>query len=236
MTDPAAPTMIHAIAVPPLPTLPIEGEHARFPVGRIFCVGRNYADHAREMGADPVRELPFFFTKAPSALLTDGADLDYPPMTANLHHEVEMVVAIATGGSHIAPVDVASHIFGHAVGIDFTRRDRQDEAKAARRPWDMSKSFDGAAPVGALVRGALPLPDERGIALSVDGTVRQSARLGDMIWNEAELIAELSRWQPLAAGDLIFTGTPAGVAAVAAGARLLAEVDGLPPLAFAICG
>lgn len=218
------------ILLPPAPSLPIVGSHERFPVGRIFCVGRNYADHAREMGADPDREPPFFFTKGPHAIPAEAGILRYPPMTDDLHHEVELVIAIGQGGADLAPEAAAAHIFGHGVGIDFTRRDRQDEAKAARRPWDLSKSFDGAGPVGAITPGAAPLAGDCAITLDVDGMRRQAGMLGAMIWGEADLIANLSRWQPLAPGDLIFTGTPAGVGAVGPGARLSARIDGLAPL------
>jgi len=218
----------------PWPTLPIAGNELRFPVGRIFCVGRNYAAHAREMGADPTREPPFFFTKAPAALVADGAGVPYPPLTNNLHHEVELVIAICEGGANIASNHASRHVFGHAVGIDFTRRDRQDEAKGLRRPWDLTKSFDGAAPVGAIRRGQGPLPAETTIMLAVNGTERQRGILGEMIWNEGELIAELSRWQPLAPGDLIFTGTPAGVGAGIPGDAFRATIAGIPPLEFAI--
>ena len=222
-----------SVTPPVVPGLAVEGSDARFPVGRIFCVGRNYADHALEMGADPVREPPFFFMKQSSALLTDGAALPYPPRTASLHHEVELVVAIGTGGSGIAPADALDHIFGYAVGIDMTRRDLQDEAKAKRRPWDVSKSFDGAAPVGAIVPGRA-MADDIGISLSVDGTVRQTGKLGAMIWSVPEIIAELSTYQALLPGDLIFTGTPAGVGAVEAGQVMHAEIETLPSLSVRV--
>jgi len=205
------------IAPPVMPSLAVSGDTRRFPVGRVFCVGRNYADHAREMGSDPDREPPFFFTK-PASSVVAGPAVAYPPMTADLHHEVELVVALGPDAS----------IVGHAVGIDFTRRDLQAVAKAAARPWDMSKGFDGAAPVGALTPGAA-IPDAA-IALSVDGVLRQSGRLSDMIWSVPEIIAELSRYLVLLPGDLIFTGTPAGVGAVGVGAHLNASIDGLAPL------
>lgn len=238
MPHKSAMTEMPVPSLPPAPSLAVVGSTARFPVGRIFCVGRNYADHAREMGADPVREAPFFFTKGPHAILdaggAQGANLPYPTQTANLHHEIELVVAIGVGGADIAPEAVADHVFGHAVGIDFTRRDRQDEAKAARRPWDMSKSFDGAGPVGAITPGGAALDGDSAITLDVDGVRVQSGHLGAMIWGEAELVAELSRWQALQPGDLIFTGTPAGVGAVSVGARLVGQVDGLEPVVVTI--
>jgi fumarylpyruvate hydrolase len=214
----------------PVITVEVLGEDARFPVGRIFCVGRNYADHAIEMGADPVREPPFFFTKQPTAILADGAPLPYPPLTEQLHYEVELVVAIGHDGGDIAPAQALSHVFGYAVGIDMTRRDRQDEAKALRRPWDLSKSFDGAAPLGALTHTSQAVPGGARITLAVDDRVRQSDRISSMIWTVPEIIAELSRYQPLRAGDLIYTGTPAGVGPVDRGSKMVASVDGLAHL------
>lgn len=211
------------------PTLPIVGG-GRFPVGRIFCVGRNYAEHAKEMG-DAVPEPPFFFIKPASCLPATPGRLPYPPLTGDLHHEVELVVALGLGGADIAADDAARHIFGYAVGLDMTRRDLQGIAKDKRRPWDMGKSFDGAAPVGPI----LPAADAQGlddaaIALTVDGAMRQEGRLSDMIWPVAEIVAALSRYLRLMPGDLIFTGTPAGVGPVVRGERLEARIDGLPPL------
>lgn len=206
-----------------------------FPVRRIFCVGRNYADHAREMGSDPTREAPFFFTKWAEDLLPDGATLPYPQATQNLHHEVELVVALGSGGRDVAEADAMSCVWGYAVGLDMTRRDLQNEAKAHGRPWDAGKNFGGAAPLG-LLHPVSALPDLAGrrIALSVNGSVRQQSELGAMIWSVPELIARLSGLYPLGAGDLIYTGTPAGVGAAVAGDRLLAEIDGLTPLAIEI--
>lgn len=223
-------------AVAPSETIgwPIVEEGARFPVGRIFCVGRNYREHAQEMGGDPDREPPFFFMKQSTALLASEAVMAYPPRTASLHHEVELVVAIGRGGSSIAVETAAEHIFGYAAGLDMTRRDLQDEAKERRRPWDVGKSFDGAAPLGAIMRGPEHPPANAAILLSVNGEVRQSGRLGDMIWLVPEIIAELSRYQALMPGDLIFTGTPAGVGAVVSGDRLAVHIDGLPPLNIVI--
>lgn len=213
---------------------PVAGEGALFPAARLFCVGRNYREHAQEMGGDPDREPPFFFMKQPTALLADGATMAYPPRTASLHHEVELVVAIGRGGAAIAVDRAEEHIFGYAVGLDMTRRDLQDEAKERRRPWDVGKSFDGAAPLGAIVPRRAPLPADAVIRLDVNGAIRQSGRIGDMIWSVAEIIAELSLYQQLLPGDLIFTGTPAGVGAVTHGDRLTAHVDGLPPLTVTI--
>lgn len=220
------------ITLPAPPALAI-ASGGSFPVGRIFCVGRNYAEHAKEMG-DATPEPPFFFIKPASTLLTE-ATLAYPPRTADLHHEVELVVAIGTGGADIPANQAASHIHGYAVGLDMTRRDLQGAAKDKRRPWDMGKSFDGAAPVAPMVlatdAGAI---DDATISLTVNGEVRQQGRIADMIWPVAAIIAELSTYMALQPGDLIFTGTPAGVGPVVRGDRLAARIDRLPPLDIAI--
>ena len=199
-----------------------------FPVRRIFCVGRNYAAHVREMGGNPEREAPFFFTKPADAVVTDGADMPYPPMTANLHHEMELVLAIGTGGADIAAGDALRHVWGYAAGLDMTRRDLQGEAKKAGRPWDMGKGFDQSAPIGAIVPAARLADPTRGrIELRVNGAVRQSSDLSQMIWSVAETVAFLSRFVRIAPGDLIFTGTPEGVAAVARGDVLEGMVEGV---------
>ncbi len=217
MTPPAAPAPV---------TVPIHGSTARFPVRRIFCVGRNYAEHSREMGGDPTREAPFFFTKPTDAVVPSGAAIPYPPMTADLHHEAELVVAIGTGGADIALADAPAHIWGFAAGNDLTRRDLQAQAKAARRPWDMAKGFDNSAVIGALHAG--PLADGA-ITCTVGDRLTQSARLSDMIWSVPEIIAELSRYVRLEAGDLIFTGTPAGVGPIGRGETCTVTIDGLSP-------
>jgi fumarylpyruvate hydrolase len=196
-----------------------------FPVRRIFCVGRNYADHVREMGND-LREPPFFFTKPADAVLTDGADMPYPPRTANLHHEVELVVAIGRGGFDIAPADALGHVWGYAVGVDMTRRDLQEIAKSARQPWDMSKGFDHSAPIGNIVPATiLPEPTHGRIELRVNGALRQSGDLSEMIWGVAETIAFLSGLVRVAPGDLIFTGTPAGVGPAVRGDVLEGSIE-----------
>ena len=221
-------------ALPPVPapvTLPIHGSDLRFPVRRIFCVGRNYAEHSREMGGDPTREAPFFFTKPADALVTSGSTIPYPPRTADLHHEAELVVAIATGGRDIPEDQAPAHIWGHAAGNDLTRRDLQAEAKAARRPWDMSKGFDNSAVIGALVEG--PLADAP-ITCTVNGRLTQSARLSDMIWSVPEIIAHLSTYVDLRPGDLIFTGTPAGVGPIARGETCTVAIGDLPPATITI--
>lgn len=215
--------------LPPAPpaSLAVQGREARFPVRRIFCVGRNYTEHAREMGGDPTAEPPFFFTKPADALVPSGATIPFPPATQDLHFEAELVVAIGRGGADISAADAPDHIWGHAAGNDLTRRDLQAEAKAARRPWDMAKAFDASAVVGPLVEGPVS-PDAR-LSCSVNGILRQEARLSDMIWPVEQIIAHLSRLVTLAPGDLIFTGTPAGVGAFQRGDRCTVEIDGLPP-------
>ena len=207
----------------PTPSLAIVDDARRFPVRRILCVGQNYAAHAREMGADPSKPAPFFFAKPADALVVDGADPTYPPATANLHHEVELVVAIGEGGM----------IAGWAVGVDLTRRDLQSEAKAKGRPWEAGKAFDQSAPCGALTLCALPDPDAI-IQLTVNGEVRQSGRLSDMIWDPAGILAQANRLWRLQPGDLIFTGTPEGVGPLVSGDRVEASIDGLAPLTFTV--
>jgi fumarylpyruvate hydrolase len=211
----------------------VVGTDARVPVRRIWCVGRNYAAHAREMGADD-REPPFFFSKPADALVTSG-EVPYPPATRDLHHEVELVVALAGGGRDLAPEAALALVYGYAVGLDLTRRDLQHEAKKAGRPWDMAKGFDHSAPVGPLTRAADCGHLRAGrIALRVNGQLRQEADLADMTWNVGETLAHLSRLVGLQPGDLVFTGTPEGVGAVAVGDVLEAEVDRLTPLSVRI--
>lgn len=218
--------MDYVIAPPACPSVAVEGTAARFPVRRIFCVGRNYADHAREMGNDPDREPPFFFNKPADALVASGATVAYPTMTADFHYEAELVVALASGGADISPEAAPGLIFGHATGNDLTRRDLQAEAKQLRRPWDMAKGFDASAVLGVIRPG--PLADGA-IRCTVNGTQRQAARLSDMIWPVPDIIAHLSRLVVLAPGDLIMTGTPAGVGALVKGDRCVVEIDGLAP-------
>lgn len=220
------------------PTVPVVGSNALFPVHRIYCVGRNYADHAREMGAD-TREAPFFFMKPADAVLpvAPGAIgvMPYPPMTNNLHHEIELVLAIGRAGSEIAVADAMAHVWGYAVGLDMTRRDLQGEAKKQGRPWDTAKGFDQAAPIGAITAASATLiqPDAT-IELKVNGAARQHGRIDQMIWSVAETIAHLSRFFTLQPGDLIFTGTPAGVGAVVRGDLLEATIQGLETLQLRI--
>jgi fumarylpyruvate hydrolase len=211
-----------------LPTIAISGSQQQFPVRRIYCVGRNYADHVREMGNDPQRDLPFFFSKPADAVVGSGRRLPFPPRTAQLHHEVELVVALHGRGANITEADAGSMVFGHAVGIDLTRRDLQAEAKKAGRPWDMAKGFDHSAPIGPLSLGVPPAAGP--ISLTVDGAMRQQGDLRDMIWSVAEIIAALSSYVELAPGDLIFTGTPAGVGPIERGQAVRGMIAGTEPI------
>lgn len=207
----------------------------RFPVRRIFCVGRNYADHVREMGADPKSEPPIFFTKPADAVVESGAAIAYARNTANLHHEVELVVALGAGGGDIPESGALAHVWGYGVGVDLTRRDRQNEAKKGGQPWDVAKAFDDSAPVGALTPASAAGHLQKGrIWLSVNGVVKQDADIADMIWSVPEIIAALSRSWVLQPGDLIFTGTPSGVGPVAAGDVIACGVAGLPELNFSV--
>lgn len=214
----------HVIAPPAQAAVPVAGGGS-FPVRRIYCVGRNYAEHAREMGHDPDREAPFFFMKPADALVIGGADMPYPSMTKDLHHEMELVVALQSGGADIGEADAMRHVWGYAAGLDMTRRDLQGEAKKAGRPWDMGKGFDHSAPIGELVPAAAATPGR--IELKVNGAVRQSSDVSKLIWSVPETIAYLSKLVRLEAGDLIFTGTPEGVAAVQKGDVLEGLVEGV---------
>ena len=217
---------------PPAPrvSVPVTGGSALFPVRRIYCVGRNYADHAAEMGAD-TREPPFFFSKPADALVPGGGDIAYPPATSNLQHEVELVVALRDGGADILPERALEYVYGYAVGLDLTRRDLQQLAKDKGHPWDMGKGFDQSAPIGAIhPLAALDHPTRGSIWLKVNGQLRQHGDLEQMTWKVAEVIARLSGYVALAAGDLIFTGTPAGVSTVVRGDVLEAGVAGVGEL------
>lgn len=206
----------------------VAGQTARFPLRRIFCVGRNYAEHAREMGHDPNAEPPFFFTKPADAVVDSGAAIAYPPATADLQHEAELVVALGAGGANVAEERALTLVWGYAAGNDLTRRDMQAAAKAARRPWDMSKGFDNSAVVGPLRAASAGVPSGR-IRCRVDGMVRQEADLAEMIWSVPAIITYLSGLVTLAPGDLIFTGTPAGVGPIARGQTCTVDIDGLEP-------
>ena len=224
-------TTSFVIAAPAIPSLPVVGDSKRFPVNRIYCVGRNYADHAREMGHDPDREPPFFFMKPATAILTDGQAMAYPALSKDVHHELEMVVAIGKGGTNISADHALDHVWGYGLGLDMTRRDLQGEAKKMGRPWDTGKAFDQSAPCSALVPVSQCGHLSKGrIYLTVNGQVKQDGDLAMMIWNVPETIAYLSTLFTLMPGDLIFSGTPAGVAAVQRGDVLEGHVDGLPVL------
>jgi len=223
--------MSHAIQFRPTPTLPVAESNQTFPVGRIYCVGRNYAEHAREMGHDPEREPPFFFMKPADAIVPNGATLPFPRATKDLHHEIEMVVAIGRDGADIPVEKALDHVFGYGVGLDMTRRDLQGEAKKIGRPWDMGKAFDSSAPCTALKTAAMVGHPARGaIWLKVNGAVKQKGDLSEMIWNVPETISYLSKLITLRAGDLIMSGTPAGVGPVKAGDKLEGHVDGVGDL------
>jgi fumarylpyruvate hydrolase len=224
----------YAIPAPPVTTVPVLGGEP-FPVRRIYCVGRNYAEHAREMGHDPDREPPFFFMKPADAIVPTGSTIPYPPKTKDYQHEIEMVVALAKGGADVPVEKALDLIYGYAVGLDMTRRDIQGEAKKMGRPWDMGKGFDHSAPcapispvkkVGHIGKGA--------IWLKVNGEIRQKGDISQLIWSVAETINYLSGLVTLGAGDLIYSGTPAGVNAVRKGDRLEGHVDGLSDLAITI--
>ncbi|OYX11886.1 MAG: 5-carboxymethyl-2-hydroxymuconate isomerase [Rhizobiales bacterium 32-66-8] len=226
---------VYVIPAPAIPALPVQGSAGLFPVHRIYCVGRNFADHAIEMGHDPSREPPFFFQKNPDNLVADGATIPYPARTSDVHHEIELVVALKSGGENI-PLDQAlDHVYGYGVGIDLTRRDLQGEAKKLGRPWEVGKAFEQSAPCTALVPAdTIGHPSAGRIWLSVNGTVKQDGDLNQMIWKVPEMIAELSTLFRLAPGDLIFAGTPAGVGAVKAGDLLEGGVDGVATLSLRI--
>jgi len=221
----------YAIPLWDLPTLPVADSDTAFPVRRIYCVGRNYAAHAREMGHDPDREPPFFFAKPADSIVPNGGDITYPVATQNLHPEIELVVALGQGGWNIPVGKANNFIYGYSVGLDLTRRDMQGVAKDMGRPWDLSKGFDNAAPMSAIRPVSETGILESGvISLTVNGKLRQKGNLADMIWNVPETINCLSGLIELKSGDLIFTGTPAGVAGIERGDVLVGHVDGLDDL------
>jgi fumarylpyruvate hydrolase len=221
-----------SFVIPPAPqvSLPVAGSTDRFPVRRIYCVGRNYAEHAKEMGHDPNKEPPFFFLKNPDNVLTSG-ELPYPARTNDLHHEIELVVALKSGGVDIPAAKALEHVYGYAVGLDMTRRDLQNEAKKMGRPWEVGKAFEQSAPMSAIVPAVHTGHPSRGaIWLKVNGAVKQKGDLSELIWNVPDTIAYLSTLFRLAAGDLIMTGTPAGVAAVVKGDVMEGHVEGVGDL------
>jgi len=220
----------HAVNVVNIPetSVAVANSEDRFPIRRIFCIGRNYAAHAREMGANPDREAPFYFTKSADTVVASGSTVAYPPRCNELHHEIELVAAIGKAGSNISAESALDHVFGYAVGIDLTRRDLQAEAKSKGRPWDTAKNFDQSAPIGEIhpvsEKGH---PSSGRIWLAVNGEMRQEGDLVEMIWSVAESIAEISTYGALAPGDLVYTGTPAGVGPLVAGDRVSGGIDGI---------
>ena len=221
---------MYVIPAPAIPSVPVAGTDARFPVHRIYCVGRNYAEHAKEMGHAVDREAPTFFMK-PADAAWPQAEVPYPPGTANLHHEVELVVALASGGRDLDPARALDGVFGYAIGLDLTRRDLQAAAKAKGNPWDTAKGFDASAPIGAIVPASVVgHPTSGELALSVNGVERQRADIATMVFTVPEILAALSRLYTLAPGDLVFTGTPAGVGPLVPGDAFEASFPGLPAL------
>ena len=213
------------------PALPIKGTDKLFPVHRIYCVGRNYADHAIEMGHDPDKEPPFFFQKNPDNLLVGKPEFPYPPLSSDVHHEIELVAALHRGGSNIPRENAMQHVFGYAVGLDMTRRDLQGQAKKMGRPWDVGKGFEHSAPCSELVMASqCGHPDQGAITLEVNGEIRQQGNLNQMIWKTAEMIATLSTLFELQPGDLVMTGTPAGVGPVQIGDQLRGCIEGIGSL------
>lgn len=227
--------MTYLFELPAAPGVPVIGEADLFPVGRIFCVGRNYEAHAVEMGFNADREAPFYFTKSPAAIVATGSTIPYPPGTENFHHEMEFVVAIGGDAFRIAEDQAMSVVFGYACGLDMTRRDLQFAARDKGRPWDLGKDFENSAVIAPITRRAAfgDIRSQR-IALSVNAEIRQDQVLSDLIWSVPELISHLSRYYHLRAGDLIYTGTPSGIGPVAACDRLVGTIDGLTPVELAI--
>jgi len=222
--------MIEYVFVPPpIPSVEIAGGDQRFPVHRIYCVGRNYADHVREMGSD-VKEPPVFFTKPADAIVASGVAVPYPPRTENFHYEVELVIAVGGAGRNIPAAQALDHVFGYAVGNDLTRRDLQGTAKKKGLPWDTGKAFDRSAPIGAIRPASLGHVSQGAIWLKLNGETQQQSDIKEMIWSVPEIIAELSTLFELRAGDLIYTGTPAGVGPLKPGDRIECHIDGLPSL------
>jgi fumarylpyruvate hydrolase len=227
--------MSYVIAPPKQASVPVKGTHLRFPVRRIYCVGRNYNDHVLEMGGVPGREPPFFFQKPADALLLDE-NFPYPPASHNVHHEVELVVALQSGGKNLTVADAPQKIYGYAVGIDMTRRDLQGEAKKAGRPWEVAKAFDHSAPIGEIMpKSDIGELERASISLHVNDHQRQNSDISEMIWSVPEIISELSKLFKLHAGDLIFTGTPQGVGPIQLGDRLHAAIEHVGELNLLVC-
>ena len=222
----------YVFAAPAQASAAVEGMEERFPVRRILCVGRNYGAHVREMGGDEKEHPPIFFAKPADAVRSPGEPVPYPPGTTDLHHEIELVVALKSGGANIATADALACVYGYAAGVDLTRRDLQGLAKKGGQPWDAAKGFDASAPIG-LIRPGSAVP-KGSVTLAVEGATKQDAPLSDMIWSVEEIIAEASKLWTLAAGDLIFTGTPEGVGPVAKGQKVDGQVADLPPVSFTV--
>jgi fumarylpyruvate hydrolase len=224
-------TPAFVVDAPAQPSVPVHGQTARFPVHRIYCIGRNYAEHAKEMGATVSKDAPMFFMKPADAIVTDGADVPYPSVTNDLHHEVELVVALQSGGRDLSIDAARAAIYGYAVGLDLTRRDLQATAKAKGSPWDVAKGFDASAPIGAITPATMFGHPETGVLrLDVNDATRQTADIATMVLSVPEILAALSTLYELRAGDLIYTGTPAGVAALVRGDRFVATFGDLQPL------
>ncbi|PHQ71349.1 MAG: fumarylacetoacetate hydrolase [Sneathiella sp.] len=225
--------MDYVIEPQPRPSVAVKGTDHRFPVRRIFCVGRNYAEHTREMGGDPDREPPFFFSKPADAVVASGSDIPFPKATNDLHHEMELVIAIGKQADDISAAQAEDHVFGYAAGVDLTRRDLQQLAKDRRRPWDSGKAFDQSAPCGMITPAgdAGDIANAR-ISLTVNGEARQSARISDLIWSVSDVISFLSQEFILMPGDLIYTGTPAGVGPLISGDDISGHIDGLETVQF----
>lgn len=225
----------YVFPLPVCPSVPVQGSNQRYPVRRIFCIGRNYAAHVREMGFDPDRDPPCYFTKSPAALADSGASIPYPPATSDFHHEIELVAAIGRAGFSIGTDDALSHVFGYACGLDMTRRDLQLESRGHKGPWDIGKDFDNAAVIAPLAQPEdIGHPASGRIELRVNDEVRQQADLGQLIWSVAEIIANLSQYYRLMPGDLVYTGTPDGVGPVVAGDELVGRIDGVGGISLAI--
>ena len=222
------------IELPELATLPVKDTDNLFPIRRVYCIGRNYAAHAVEMGHDPDKEPPFFFQKNPNNLDVSGM-FPYPPKSEDVHHEIELAVALKSGGKNIPIEKALDHVYGYAVSLDMTRRDLQGQAKKMGRPWEIGKAFEASAPITPLVPATeCGHPDQGAVVLRVNGEVRQEGDLNQMIWKIPEMVSYLSDYFELAAGDVILTGTPAGVGPVQRGDKMEATVDGLPPLSVTV--
>jgi len=227
--------MTYVVAAPAMPTLPVRGTNDLFPVHRIYCVGRNYADHAREMGHDPDREPPFFFQKNPDTIVPPGSPFPYPDKTEDVHYEIELVVALKEGGKDISTEDALDHVYGYAVGLDMTRRDLQGQAKKMGRPWEVGKAFEYAAPCAEIVPAEIiGHPTDARIWLNINDEIRQDGNINQLIWDVPETIAYLSGLFTLAPGDLIYTGTPAGVGAIQRGDTMAGGIDGIGNISVSV--